>query len=194
MTDQPTALQNLEDRAWSELQLSTQNRRHPFRTGTLATVSEWGPEARTVVLRRVERGLLGFNTDLRAPKVAEMRACSAVTFLFYGFQLKLQIRARGHATIHHEDEVARLAWEKSALLSRRCYLAPHAPGHPSAEPDTNLADHLLGREPTEEESAPGFQNFVAVQVHVSNLDVLTLEFEGNLRASFSEDRQTWLSP
>lgn len=189
--------QSLLEFAWSHIVQACSQRRHPFHTATLCTVSDRGPEARSVILRDadVETWELRANADSRSPKVRQVSADSRSTWHFYSFPDHLQVRCYGQTYVHHGDEIAREAWQKSQLLSRRCYLAPIAPSTPLALPDPNIPSELLDREPTEEESEVGFENFSVLRCEVSELDILSLRYEGNQRILLAKGGvPNWLAP
>ena len=172
--------------AWNHLEAGRDHRKHPFHTFALATQSEEGPEVRTAVLRRVSRTArtVGFQADRRSPKVKEMIENPRVALCFYSFPDRLQVRIKALASVYHLDEIAEEAWSRVALLSRRSYLIEPGPSAESARPSSGIPDHLVGREPDEEESIPGFQNFAFITCHISELDVLALEYTGNKRARY----------
>lgn len=180
-------LASLFERAWSELASSAVDRHHGFHVPVLATVGvDATPQARSVVLRHVgvETRELRCHTDRRSPKVAEIAANPSVAWLFYDAPRKLQLRIAATASVHAEGAVADAAWEGSALSSRRCYLAPDAPGCAGAEYIENLPAHLRGRVPTKEESELGRANFAVVATVVRSIDLLYLASEGHRRARF----------
>jgi pyridoxamine 5'-phosphate oxidase len=74
-------------------------------------------------------------------------------------------------------------------------MAPFAPGYEVAEANRNMPPGLEDREPTEEESVVGFENFGVIRTHIETLEVLSLEFEGNLRCRFdAAGVGQWLAP
>lgn len=174
------------DRVWQDLERGAKDAHHPFHTMTLATLTAKGPEARVVVLRRVDAGerTIRFHTDVRAPKVAEIRADGRVSVVFYDAPGKVQIRLSGMATVHTQDAVAEQAWEASRLSSRRCYLVEEAPGTPVERPGEEIPEHLRKRIPTLEESLPGYANFSVVEIEVTRIEWLWLYSEGHHRARF----------
>lgn len=188
--------EELIEHAWHEFGEALRDRGHLFRTFALATVREGHPEVRTVVLRRVDAAnwILGFNADMRSPKVLEIQKDSRVSGLFYSQPHGFQARFRGIATAHHQDEVAQAAWDQTALLGRRVYLSPSAPSERSEIYQPNIPAELIDREPNEEESIAGYANFTAVQIQVESVDILTLAFDGNRRAEFTRDSSVWLLP
>jgi hypothetical protein len=98
---------------------------------------------------------------------------------------------KASATAHFDDQVADDAWAKSSLSSRRCYLAPNAPGAICEQPSPNLPEHLLGRIPTLEESLSGRAHFAAVTTIVDEIDWLWLAADGHRRARFTRVGTEW---
>jgi pyridoxamine 5'-phosphate oxidase len=186
----------LKRHAWHLLEEATRNRRSSFRTLTLGTVCDGLPELRTVTLRGLEVAaeVIWFHVDLRSPKVAQMRAEPRVALAGYGLKEHFQIRLRGLATIHGGDAVAAEAWEKTPLLARRCYLAPFAPSSGSETFSPNVPEFLRDREPTEEESTPGFENFGVARIEVIELDAMETALVGHRRARFQKISAEWLNP
>lgn len=178
------------------------DRKSQMHTPVISTVGEGGfPEARTVVLRQFDltARTLRFHTDARSPKIAQMEADSRVSALFYDRDAKVQIRARGKAIIHGEDEVARIAWDSSKAFARRCYLEDPGPSSLSEAATSGLTEELEGREPTPEELDIAFPLFRVVLIHVESLDWLYLSHLGHRRALFTwrgdgEREATWLVP
>lgn len=54
---------------------------------------------------------MDLHTDLRSPKVAEIRANPAVSLLFYDVPGKRQLRAKGRGVIHNQDGLTVERWE-----------------------------------------------------------------------------------
>lgn len=172
------------EQAWAQLAEGQRLRHSPFHQAVLATASLRGPSARYVVLRQAdrERGVLGFHTDRRSEKWAELERDPRVALCFYG--QSVQLRAEGRAVLHHDDGVADLAWKRTGLMSRRCYLAQPAPGSVLPKPDSGLPAHLSKDRPNEAESAAGRAHFAVVTVPLQRIEWLHLAFEGHRRACF----------
>ena len=194
----PTFASVLEQ-VWGLLAEGQRLRHSPFHQAVLATTAPRGPSARYVVLRQVdrERGVLGFHTDRRSEKWTELERDPRVSLCFFG--QNVQVRAEGRAVLHHDDAVAELAWKRTGLMSRRCYLASPAPGSVVAQPESGLPPHLSKDRPNEAESAAGRANFAVVTVPLQRLEWLHLAFEGHRRARFSRVglgpwRGGWLVP
>lgn len=147
------------------------------------------PRARTVVLRHADpdRLVLRCNTDRRASKIAEVEREPTVAWLFYDGKARVQVRATARARVHREGPVFEEAWERTALMSRRCYLAPHTPGTVAAGPSPNLPDDLLDCEPSAERSEDGREHFAVVETVVVEMDWLWLHHQGHRRARFRWD-------
>ena len=189
--------ESLLDLAWDQIKQACTTRRHPFHTPTLATVSDRGPEARSVILRYAspKDWELRANADVRSPKARELRVDARSTWLFYSFPDHLQVRCYGRTHVHHLDEIAEKAWHHSQLLSRRCYLAPLPPSTELSDPHSNIPPDLSGREPTSEEAEPGFQNFSVLRCEIEEIDVLALRYEGNVRIrARRHSAPTWTAP
>ncbi len=190
----PTELDRVFRDAWVELARAVVDRKHVWHTPTLISIGlDGAPTARTVVMRSVcgERAELRCHTDRRSPKIAEIARDRRVSWHFYAPELKLQLRLFARATVHLDDDVADRSWESATLSSRRCYLAPAAPGTVCAEPSPNLPPHLLKRVPTVEESLPGRVNFSVISTEVHAMDWLWLASDGHRRARFTRDATGW---
>jgi len=156
----------------------------PFHQAVLATATPRGPSSRYVVLRQVDRehGVLGFHTDCRSEKWAELELEPRVALCFFG--QAVQIRVEGCVKLHTDDAIADLAWKHTGLMSRRTYLVEPAPGTVLAGPSSGLPERLSKQRPTEEESEVGRARFAVVSVHLQRLEWLSLALEGQRRARF----------
>jgi hypothetical protein len=199
------ALSTILHSVWTELAAAVRDRRHGFHVGTVATVASDGtPRARSVVLRAVDPadGALRFHTDLRSPKVGEIARRPAIAWHFYAPERALQIRMLGVAYCASTGAEADLAWRESPVTSRRCYLAPAAPGAGADGPSPNLPEAVRNRRPTEGETEPGRDRFAIVRTRVTSIDWLSLASEGHRRAEFHSDRDAavpswtgrWIEP
>lgn len=177
-----------------ELERATLDRRHGFHVPTLATAAlDGAPCARSVVLRRVvgEFGEIVCHTDVRSAKVAEIAREPRVAWHFYAPELKLQLRIAAVAEFHATGPRADEGWARSALSSRRCYLAPRAPGAECDGPSPNLPAGMLDRRPTEEETIPARANFGVVVTRATAIDWLYLGSAGHQRARFTRAGDSW---
>ena len=190
--------------AWTMLKRAVADRRHGFRTPTVCTVSaiDGTPAARTVVLRHAdpESLVIRCHTDRRATKIADIEAQPVVAWHFYDTKSRTQLRCRTMSRVHTEGPTFEDAWQRTAPMSRRCYLAPNVPGSVSDEPSANLPDDLLVADPNYERSEDGKANFAVVESRVERMDWLLLKHSGHRRAKFEwgEDGDLlladWLEP
>lgn len=188
----------LLEQAWSSLEEGASTASHAFHLAVVTTLSTTGsaerdgavnvfPEARTVVLRWIDREarVIGCHTDVRCPKVAQVRANPATTWILYDPESRLQLRLSGSSAIHTDDAIADARWAASELTSRRCYLAPGAPSSEVDRPAPNLPSDLLHERPTEAQSEVGRVNFAALATRIESLEVLHLAHDGHERIRFT---------
>jgi 3-hydroxyisobutyrate dehydrogenase len=175
---------------WHYLHQGVMRSEDPFHTPVLATIDSEGlPTARTVVLRRVEpaeRWVIA-HTDMRSPKVDEIRAAGVATWVFYDPQRRLQFRISGPTAIHHHDALANAQWESSKPMSRACYQHAHAPSSTIdlGKPTDPLPDGRI--------------NFGVVRTVVERIDWLWLNHAGHRRMACTFDElgkmtARWLAP
>ncbi|MBC7797281.1 MAG: pyridoxamine 5'-phosphate oxidase family protein [Pyrinomonadaceae bacterium] len=186
---------------WTMLETGATNRKVPFHTPVFGTVFDNKPQLRTVVLRKFERESRNiiWHSDLRSPKIEELKLNGQTSYLFYDAPEKIQLRVLTESTIHAGDDLAQTQWEKTSLFSRRCYCG-YAPSQTSEEPTSGLPDFLEKRQPTEEESEQlGRENFCVINSVITEIDCLELFMEGHRRSLFNWDANgdlstTWLNP
>lgn len=180
------------NQSWEMLRAGADDRHHPMHLGVLATIHQGQPDARTVVLRQADadEGILHFHTDVRAPKSEAIRACPSVALVFYHPEERVQLRIRAEATIHHQDDAAREAWDRSQVMSRACYLVPDAPS--SELPNDGIPDPVpYPPSLSEAESEAGFVNFAVVRCIVREIDWLHLHHGEHQRALFRNQDGQW---
>ena len=177
-------------RAWIK---ASHKRQEPFHSPTVATIGSEGAQVRTVILRQVDwpAYTLYFHTDYRSEKVQAIQQDNRVSWLFYDAPRKVQARVQSTATIHYQDEIAALRWQKTALRSRRCYLAPFVPGSLLEEYHPNLPEDVWQDAPDQARSEEGYENFCVIACQVQRIDWLYLRFEGHQRALFTKEGELW---
>jgi pyridoxamine 5'-phosphate oxidase len=175
-------LDRVLEQSWRAIEVGSLDSDSMFHTAIVSSTGLSGPGLRTVVLRHVNRETrsLVFHTDSRSSKVAEIELCSQINWLFYDPACGIQIRANSAATIHHDNDVAVALWKKIPANSRENYAHPIAPGMPLTSEDSPL---LL-----EEQSR---LNFMVVDCKVTSIDWLKITEQGNLRAQFTWQEQSW---
>ncbi len=197
-TDSPDLI---DDLVWRLLADGAERAQSPWHTAVLGTVGEGLPRIRTVVLRRVmvERRLLVCHTDRRSPKIGQIDAGAGLAWLFYDPFHKLQVRVSGQGRVLDDDHpLTAQQWERSRTGSRRCYLAPLAPGTPSDIPQSGLPNAPLDDSLTAEQSEAGRVNFAVIACEAATMDVLQLGARGHLRIqlTWSPDGNEagWVAP
>jgi hypothetical protein len=99
-------LDAIADFAWSELTRAAAVSDSQFRHAQLATIGAQGwPQSRTVFLRHADasRREIGFHTDRRSAKAAELAANTSLAIVAYDRARGLQLRLWGPAEIHVGD-------------------------------------------------------------------------------------------
>lgn len=186
-----TVLNDLLETAWMHLHQSAEVKDAGFRIAQAASVGLGGaPRVRTVVLRGVDipARAVRFHTDIRSPKVEELRQNPAVSLIAYDREGGRQIRLEGAATLVHADEAAHGYWQSSHQRSLIYYRTPYPPGSTlSAANQADVTDTM--REPPAPDS--GFENFCAVVISVHRLDWLDLAASGHRRAVFDRVGDVW---
>ncbi len=191
--------------AWAGLVRAVRDAKHEWHLPVVATTGlDGGPQTRTVVLRGADVAAAGgptirFHTDRRSGKIDEIARDPRVAMLLYERHRKVQLRIAGRASVHVEDAIADEAWAATAVSSRRCYLAPHAPSADLPGWHPNLPEDWRHAVPDESTCEAGRSNFAAVVVRVESMERLELHHDGHVRSRWryrGEDliESAWLAP
>ncbi len=145
------------------------------------------PTSRTVVLRSFNQkdNLLTFHTDYRSIKIKEIEKNNNCIILFYSEALKQQLRIKVLASIQNNNLITKKAWEKTQLMSRKCYLSSLPPGTEIKDSWDGLSNKLIGKEPTKNESEIGYKNFSVIVNKIISIDWLYLSSSGHKRLLFN---------
>ncbi|KDB50854.1 hypothetical protein X805_35460 [Sphaerotilus natans subsp. natans DSM 6575] len=173
---------------WRELAGAAQDRAHEWRQPVLATVCpEFGPQARTVVLREVDvasRTLLLY-TDARSPKVAQLQADPRAQLLCWSRALGWQLRLGGRILVSTEGLDVTSRW---ALLrhtrAAQDYLSPQRPGQPIAVTEVDAPAEGLAETERADSSRAERAHFAVLRLRVERMDWLSLDPQGHRRAVF----------
>ena len=174
--------------AWRLLQSGAASARDPFHTACLATSGDYGPSARTVVLREAESSerRICCHTDVRSLKVTEARGDPRCSWLFYDRERKLQLRLAGRLNVHTDDAIAERRWEETRAMGRACYTSEQRPGEPM--PAVPGAPRRIANE-AEESLARG--HFAVLACQVEFLEWLLLSVHGHRRAQLNWGGNGW---
>ena len=193
-------LLNILEGIWGLLEDSVIDRRNGFRKPVFATLSpNTGCAVRTVVLRAVdrERRCVRFYTDLRSPKVVQIRNDPRAALVFQDSVRKVELRAEALVSLHRDDTLAQRCWTTLPAGKRREFAGASPPGSPAEELSvpteigkTTSADTIDGA---------GWSNFAVADCRIGRLDWLESDSAGHRRAVFAWDRRgelnaTWLVP
>ena len=166
--------------------------RSPFRSPALATVDRQGlPNVRTVVLRGFDPAtrVLTVHSDVRVPKIEELRAEPRVMLHAWDAHDQVQVRILARASLCL-GEAAKPDWGRLHPGSRATYAVAPTPSTPLDDPA--VADQQ--RLPESE----AFFNFAVIEAVMDSLDWLYLARTGNRRARFTwiggDEHATWLVP
>lgn len=183
---------NLDDiysNIWRCISGGIKNRHSDFHTFSLATSTNNIVNNRTVVLRGCdpEKGKIVFHTHLSSLKIEEIRDNDNVECLFYSRKNKIQIRLKGKAAIHNNDELCNNKWNKMSRQSQLCYFQNIEPGNKIDDPKKIHQVH--GNHISE--------HFTIVEVTITKTEWLYLSHDGHRRAEFKHNNVItgqWLAP
>lgn len=183
-------LEQIYLRIWDCLAAAARESDHAFNAMQASTVGlDGAPNVRTVALRRISEpeNLIGFHTDLRSPKVAELDREPRIALAGVDSDRKLQIRVFGEARIVRDGSARVDAWKASCdhgLIQYRTLLAP---GTPIAQPGDAFGEKNDVPGPDE-----GLAHFCVVEVRPGSIDWLDLsEADNPKRARFIRNGDEW---
>ncbi|MEY1557662.1 pyridoxamine 5'-phosphate oxidase family protein [Yoonia sp. R2331] len=184
MSEWFSTLDGLRDRVWETLALGVADADHPARYPTFATISTDGwPEARTVVLRSVEKGAaIKVFTDLYSHKIPSLKAAPRAALHVWDADQALQIRLQAEVAIL-TGAATDVDWETVPDHSRQSYGTQPAPGRP-------IADAL------DYSKVPDRATFAVLLCRIRWIDAVHLGAD-HRRAGYSRDDDwagQWLSP
>ena len=166
------------------LTIGVKNRKHSFHTPVFCNIDDQKTiESRVVVLRKFDSNnmILNFHTDFRSPKITSLIKNNNSLFVFYDQKLKVQLRIKTISSINNQNIITKKMWERTKLVSRKCYLTKKPPSSVTSLPEDGIEDKLRGKEPTLEESEKGYKNFTVVQNKIHQIDWLHLAASGHRR-------------
>ena len=182
------------------MEKALENSNHPYRTFSLASLDEKAPNLRTVVLREFsfENYFFDCHSDIRSPKVIEFKKNNKFSALFYSTEKKIQLRFKGEVELLHKNSITKKRWEIVTPSSKRCYMGPFSPSESLEEYHPNIPDDVKFKNPSEEESSVGYNNFVIIRCHFHEIDFLKLKYSGHQRCKFIFNEENikvnWIAP
>ena len=185
---------------WDLLKTGLLNRDLPFHIPVFICSYKNKSDGRIVVLRGIDEKekKIWFHSDIRSNKIKILKSNPEATLLFYDKNEKIQLRISGNVKINYENQVTKRSWEKTAHLSRQCYLGDKAPGANSSIPTSGLTIEVDNLKYTKEESEVGYKNFCVIELYIKSIEWLYLAAKGHRRAYFNIANDTlekkWLIP
>jgi len=157
-------------------------------------------DGRIVVLRGIDKKekKIWFHADIRSNKIKILKSSPEAVLLFYDKNEKIQLRISGNAKINYQNHITRMSWEKTAHMSRQCYLGDEAPGSNVSVPTSGLSNEIDNLKYSKEESEIGYKNFCVIETYIKSIEWLYLAAKGHRRAYFSLKNNSlekkWLIP
>ena len=185
---------------WELLKIGLQNRDLPFHIPTFICADKDKSDGRLVVLRGVDEKekKIWFHSDIRSNKIKILKFNPEANLLFYDKSEKIQLRISGNVKINYQNQITKKSWEKTAHLSRQCYLGDKSPGSNASAPTSGLTNKIDNLKYTKEESEIGYKNFCVVEVYIKSIEWLYLAAKGHRRAYFNITNDVlekkWLIP
>ena len=185
---------------WELLKIGLQNRDLPFHLPVFICSYKNKSDGRIVVLRGVDEKekKIWFHSDIRSNKIKILKFNPEANLLFYDKSEKIQLRISGNVKINYQNQITKKSWEKTAHLSRQCYLGDKSPGSNASAPTSGLTNKIDNLKYTKEESEIGYKNFCVVEVYIKSIEWLYLAAKGHRRAYFNITNDVlekkWLIP
>ena len=185
---------------WELLKVGLQNRDLPFHIPVFICGDVNKSDGRIIVLRGIDEKekKIWFHSDIRSNKIKILKSNPEATLLFYDKSEKIQLRISGNTKINYQNPKTKKSWEKTAHLSRQCYLGNKAPGADTSMPTSGLTAKIDDLKYTKEESEIGYKNFCVIETYIKSIEWLYLAAKGHRRAYFNFNKnqleKKWLIP
>jgi pyridoxamine 5'-phosphate oxidase len=168
-------MMNPKQDCMTELKKALESREHGWRTGTLANIDQdLQPQARTVVIRDVDvnHGSIFIFTDVRSPKVTQLKANPRATLVLWCPNIQQQLRLSCSVSeVHNTSDYWRQIAHSRARID---YATKYAPGSP-LNADLTMNESLAE------------QNFCVLQLNVETIDRLWISQQGHRRQRIGAD-------
>ena len=187
-------------KTWELLILGLKNRNSPFHIPVFICGNKSKYDGRIVVLRGVneKEKKIWFHSDIRSNKINYINQNPSTSLLFYDKTEKIQLRINGSSKINFQNEITKNSWNKTAHMSRQCYLGINAPGKKTKNPTSGLTEDIDNFNFTHEESEIGYKNFCVIEFYIKSIEWLYLAAKGHRRALFLLNKKIiekkWLIP
>ena len=185
---------------WDLLKKGLKNRDAPFHIPVFISGDKEKFDGRIVVLRGVNERekKIWFHSDIRSKKIKNLKINPEASLLFYDKSEKIQLRIFGLTKINFQNNITQISWEKTAHMSRQCYLGNKAPGSDTSTPSSGLTEKIDNLKYSKEESEIGYKNFCVIETYIKSIEWLYLAAKGHRRAYFNLSKERlekkWLIP
>ena len=137
----------------------------------------------------INKRIMRFHTDYRAPKIKQFANKSIATVVGYDPNIKVQIKLHGKINVHQNNDISQKAWEASTNRSRKCYSVRGG--------SSKLIQNPNEYDIKEYDAEDGYKNFSVLIFSFDSLEFLYLKRSGHRRAIHSWDDDlvsSWLVP
>jgi len=194
LLDIPDSYSTLEETlqvADSILSDAVDNSKTLFHTLVVSSFDGSKISSRVMVLREfdINKRIMRFHTDYRAPKIKQFANKSIATVVGYDPNIKVQIKLHGKINVHQNNDISQKAWEASTNRSRKCYSVRGG--------SSKLIQNPNEYDIKEYDAEDGYRNFSVLIFSFDSLEFLYLKRSGHRRAIHSWDDDlvsSWLVP
>ena len=194
LIDIPDSYSTLEETlqvADSILSDAVDNSKTLFHTLVVSSFDGSKISSRVMVLREfdINKRIMRFHTDYRAPKIKQFANKSIATVVGYDPNIKVQIKLHGKINVHQNNDISQKAWEACTNRSRKCYSVRGG--------SSKLIQNPNEYDIKEYDAEDGYKNFSVLIFSFDSLEFLYLKRSGHRRAIHSWDDDlvsSWLVP
>ena len=194
LLDIPDSYSTLEETlqvADSILSDAVDNSKTLFHTLVVSSFDGSKISSRVMVLREfdINKRVMRFHTDYRAPKIKQFSNKSIATVVGYDPNIKVQIKLHWKINVHQNNDISQKAWEASTNRSRKCYSVKGG--------SSKLIENPNEYDIKEYDAEDGYKNFSVLIFSFDSLEFLYLKRSGHRRAIHSWDDDlvsSWLVP
>lgn len=193
-------LDKIYSKIWNLLKIGLKDRNAPYHLPAFICGKDNNFDGRLVVLRGVDENekKIWFHSDIRSKKIKILKNYPKSVLLFYDKSEKIQLRVSANVKINYKNDFTKLSWEKTAHMSRQCYLGEKTSGSDTLIPTSGLSKNIDDYKYTIEESEYGYKNFCVIENFVQSIEWLYLAAKGHRRAYFNLNKKPlekkWLIP
>lgn len=170
-------LAELELKVWTLFYKGIAGRKKGFHFLNIGTIHDSGIQIRTVILRAVSKTdrSVSFHTDRRSRKFNALKINNGVSIHCYDSKNNIQVSLKVKCKINWKDQRAAQLYKSLNESSQTLYRKAIPPFMSIEKPISMAEDRYLSIE-------EGMENFVWVEAHIQQMEVLELNREIHKRA------------